>query len=121
MDVIDDPSCQRIVATFEIPGVKCDEVNLHVKEGSLVVEGQRRPRYSPQATIRPENASRSLKGGHHEHTSSLPNVPSGKHIQKLRVPVQELRYGRFRRLVNLPSGTKVSLAHYQHTHTKEAT
>lgn len=99
MDIVDDPSCPRFVATFEIPGVRHDEVTLQIQEGSLVVDGERRMR------LRSQPGTPQLTG----NVSSSQRASSN---HKVKVPIQELRYGRFRRLVGLPPGTKVRFILY---------
>ncbi|KAF9467156.1 hypothetical protein BDZ94DRAFT_1249709 [Collybia nuda] len=94
MDIVDDPSCPRFVATFELPGVRHNEVTLQIQEGSLVVDGERRLRVRSQS-----NTPQSSNNGASTQRDSLNH--------KVRIPIQELRYGKFRRLVGLPHGTKV--------------
>ncbi|KAJ6613561.1 HSP20-like chaperone, partial [Mycena sp. CBHHK59/15] len=81
MEVYNDPDSPNIVATFELPGVKNSDVSISVKQGMLLIQGQRHPRYPSRA--RAEADSRYF-------------------------PFQELRYGSFRRSLRLPSGADTS-------------
>ncbi|KAJ7507222.1 hypothetical protein B0H11DRAFT_1903189 [Mycena galericulata] len=46
MEVYDDPSSPNTIATFEIPGVKIADISISVKQGMLMIQGVRRPRYT---------------------------------------------------------------------------
>jgi len=93
MDLIDDPAEPIFTAVFEIPGIKTSDISLHIVDGKLVVMGERRPSYNitqrsePQPQGAPENSNPAP-------TSSI--------------PVQELRFGTFRRAIRVPEGLKES-------------
>jgi HSP20 family molecular chaperone IbpA len=93
MDLIDDPTESTLTAVFEIPGIKTSDISLHILDGHLVVLGERRPIYN---TTRQTEASS-------QDTENSAQAP------KLNIPVQELRYGTFRRAILIPEGIKVSL------------
>jgi len=75
MDMLDNPDAPNISATLELPGLKKEEVSLRINEGSLIVWGERRSRLAPADTV---------KGA--------------------QFPVQEVKYGKFRRVIPLPQG-----------------
>jgi HSP20 family molecular chaperone IbpA len=92
MDFIDDPAESTVTAVFEIPGVKTSDISLHILDGHLVVSGERRPTYNtPQQSEAPTQDS----------------AESGTQASKLTIPIQELRFGTFRRAVQIPEGLKV--------------
>jgi len=93
MDLIDDPAESTFTAVFEIPGIKTSDISLHILEGHLVVLGQRRPSYNP--TQQSETLSQETA----ENRTQPP---------KSTIPVQELRYGSFRRTIRVPEGLKES-------------
>lgn len=108
MDIWDDPASPNVVATFELPGVSQNELSVIVREGNLVVQGQRRSRFvyanSPHPSLRLQ-----------QEPSSQDRTPASDEMQidstssaRRRFPVQELRYGRFERIVPLPAGADVS-------------
>jgi HSP20 family protein len=78
MDLCDIPESPNISVTLELPGLKKEEVSLRINDGSLVVWGERRSRLAPDGTVTSE-----------------------------KFPVQEVRYGKFRRVIPLPQGLQV--------------
>lgn len=96
MDFIDDPGESNLTAVFEIPGIKTSDISLHILDGHLVVSGERRPTYitAQQSEAPPPR-----------DTAENNSVQA----PKLTIPIQELRYGTFRRAVRVPEGLKVRL------------
>ena len=92
MDFIDDPAESSVTAVFEIPGVKTSDISLHIIDGHLVVTGERRPTYN--TTTQSEAPPRDT-------------AESGVQAPKLTTPIRELRFGTFRRAVQIPDGLKV--------------
>ena len=92
MDFIDDPDESIITAVFEVPGIKTNDISLHISEGHLVLSGKRRAVYNIT-----------------QQSEALPQDTSGNVIQasNLSIPIQELRYGSFRRAIKIPEGVKV--------------
>lgn len=81
MLVHDDPSSTRISATLELPGLQKNDLVIEREGDKLIVSGERK---SPiPADMDPEVAA-------------------------VRYPVQELKYGRYRRAIDLAPGTLVS-------------
>ncbi|KAJ7231662.1 hypothetical protein C8J57DRAFT_1580641 [Mycena rebaudengoi] len=97
MDVYDDPDSPTIVATFELPGVvKRDDVSISAKDGALIVQGQRLPRYRSSTRTHP-----SLHGRPQPEATDM-DVDSDANARFF--PFQELRYGSFARRLQLPLG-----------------
>ena len=67
---------------------------MHILDGHLVVMGQRRPAYNITQDSEP---------------SSQNTAESATQEPKLTVPIQELRYGTFRRAIPVPEDLKVCL------------
>ncbi|KAJ7481533.1 HSP20-like chaperone [Mycena latifolia] len=106
MEVYNDPDSPNIVATFELPGVKISDVSISVRQGMLLIQGDRRPRYRSRAHP-------SVRGYPQAETADM-DVDSSQSSQA-RVqadarffPYQELRYGSFRRAIRLPPGADTS-------------
>ncbi|KAJ7633195.1 HSP20-like chaperone [Roridomyces roridus] len=94
MEMYDNPSSPRGVATFELPGVKIGDLDISAKRGLLIVKGHRRARY--------QGSSRhpSLRGVGSESVQD--------DVNKRYFPHQELRYGSFYRKLRLPPGADTS-------------
>lgn len=92
MDLIDDPTEPILTAVFEIPGIKTSDISLHIVDGKLVVMGERRPSYNitQQSEARPQGAPEN-----------------GNPTPTLSIPIQEVRFGTFRRAIRVPEGLKV--------------
>ncbi|KAJ4489996.1 HSP20-like chaperone [Lentinula aciculospora] len=98
-DLIDDPTSNLVTAMFELPGTKRSEIALNLRDGDLVVEGERtRPdkKYKSQSSFSRFPASSA------EATASVGNGSE----QKSRYVLEELRYGKFERKITLPHGTQ---------------
>jgi HSP20 family molecular chaperone IbpA len=92
MDFIDDPTESILTVVIEIPGIKTNDISLHISNGLLVVLGERKPVYNTT-----------------QQSEALPQDTAGNGIQapKLTIPIQELRYGTFRRAIRIPESLKV--------------
>ncbi|KAI0643869.1 hypothetical protein C8Q79DRAFT_870583, partial [Trametes meyenii] len=90
MDLCDDPDNPYITAALELPGMKAEQLSVRIENGNLIVEGERSGPYLHRTTATRASAS------------SLPEPPA-------LYPAQELKYGKFRRELKLPSG--VTAAH----------
>lgn len=98
MDLIDDPEESNLTAIFEIPGIKTNDIKLHIMDGHLVVLGERRCSYN--ATQLSEASANNSSG-----ENSIPTP-------KANIPIQELRFGSFRRSIRVPDGLKVTFTFY---------
>lgn len=94
VDIVDDSSSSRVEATFELPGVRNDEVTVNLHKGKLHVHGERHPR-SPQPL---RGTSDQLAPNHMDVDPSL---------HRITLPVQELKYGKFQRTLDVPSSLQV--------------
>lgn len=91
MDLIDNPAESILTAVFEIPGLKTSDISLHILDGHLVLLGERRPAYT--ITQQSEGSSQDTEG---------------TQVPRLTIPIQELRFGTFRRAILVPEGLKES-------------
>jgi HSP20 family molecular chaperone IbpA len=103
MDVYDHPDSQNIIATFELPGVKITDLSISVKQGILVIRGQRPCRY------RPYRQHPSLRGLSQVDAADTPTSRGQAECNTRFFPLRELRYGYFYRRFRLPQGIDVSL------------
>lgn len=105
VDIFDDPDCRDIVATFELPGVPVQDMNVDIVDGKLVVEGTRQMKHKPLNTQysgwvcadTTDSAASLCEDNMHVDGETNSPVP--------RIVVAELRYGKFRRdNIQLPNG-----------------
>ncbi|KAH0831174.1 HSP20-like chaperone [Lanmaoa asiatica] len=79
LELCDDPSSSRITATLELPGMKSEEVRVHLdKNDTLLISGERHSR-----------------------------MPSDQG-SNVRYLAKEIKYGRFERVLHVPKGTMMS-------------
>ncbi|RDB23839.1 hypothetical protein Hypma_009493 [Hypsizygus marmoreus] len=105
IDILDDESSERIVVTLELPGVRAGDLILAARYNAILVSGTRYPRH----TSLPASASKdaairkffmdqlSLCDRYKAH---IDIVMDGARLRN------ELRYGKFERVLPLPFGTK---------------
>lgn len=108
MELYNNPDSPNITATFELPGVKISDLSISVKQGMLLIQGERHPRYSSRRhpSLR---GYPPAEGG--EMDVDSPEASQARAQADARFfPVQELRYGSFRRAIRLPTGADVSLS-----------
>ncbi|KAI9445796.1 HSP20-like chaperone, partial [Russula earlei] len=80
VEICDQPQSSFVTATFELPGLKKEEIGVHLtNDGHLTISGDRRPppfinNTDPALTV---------------------------------YPVKELKYGRFERTIDVPVGLEV--------------
>ncbi|RPD52475.1 HSP20-like chaperone [Lentinus tigrinus ALCF2SS1-7] len=86
MDLCDDPNNPYITAMLEVPGMKAEHLSVRIEHGRLIVEGER-----TADAVSPESEVATLA----------------------LYPVRELKYGKFRREINLPAG--VNAVHVRST------
>jgi len=79
LQVSDDPQSTRISATLELPGLQKEDLSIDREGDRLIVSGERR---SP--------------------------VPEDSALAAARYPIQEFKYGKYRRVINLSPGTQAS-------------
>ncbi|KAJ6501464.1 HSP20-like chaperone, partial [Mycena vitilis] len=101
-DIFDDPASARIIATFELPGVKIPDLTVTVKQRILTVRGERRPRYGQ--TTSPATTPVRARTRADSATQSHVNQPGSRLF-----PLQEFIYGSFSRSLYLPAGVDTSL------------
>ncbi|KAH9885270.1 HSP20-like chaperone [Cubamyces lactineus] len=95
MDLCDDPNSPFIVALFELPGMKADQLSVRIENGKLIVDGERTGPHLHGNGNEPSNAA----------SEPMPSATL--------YPVQEIKYGKFRRELALPAG--VTAAHVRST------
>ncbi|KAF9011879.1 hypothetical protein BDQ17DRAFT_1345041, partial [Cyathus striatus] len=98
MDLIDDPSSPNITVWFEIPGVKTSDISLHIRDGNLMIFGQRR--CPVNATIPSAVGLTALPAGAKDVSNSMEQASAGQPVRR----VHELRYGSFSRTIKVPTG-----------------
>jgi HSP20 family protein len=102
MELYDDPDSPNIVATFELPGVKISDLSISVKQGVLLLHGERRARYIPHRHPSVRGQSQTEAG---DMDVDSPTTSEAARQARARLfPYEELRYGQFRRAIRLPQG-----------------
>lgn len=122
MDLVDDPSSPNIIAIFELPGVKNENISLQIKEKRLMVFGKRVDPYSEalSAALAAVSSSQGRKSARTDatevdqassrvsaRTSPPPNSQDPAVKSSASRSIHELRYGSFFRSVTVPEGIKV--------------
>lgn len=80
VEICDEPQSPFVTATFELPGLKKEEIGVHLThDGRLTISGDRRP----------------------------PPFLTNTDATFVVYPVKEIRYGRFERTINVPPGLEV--------------
>ncbi|KAJ7672615.1 HSP20-like chaperone [Mycena polygramma] len=107
MEIFNDPDSPNVIATFELPGVKIADLSISVKQGVLLIHGERQPRYRrrqrhPSVRGQPQAEA----GDNMDVDSAAASRASEAHARLF--PKEELRYGQFRRAVRLPTGADTS-------------
>lgn len=97
VEICDQPQSRFVTATFELPGLKKEEIGVHLtNDGRLTISGDRRP------------------------PPFLTNTDTAFTVY----PVKELKYGRFERTITVPVGLEVCLFYDSpcagHSHTSYA-
>ncbi|KAI0718572.1 hypothetical protein C8T65DRAFT_706755 [Cerioporus squamosus] len=102
MDLCDDPGNPYITAMLEVPGMKAEHLSVRIEHGRLIVEGERT---GPHLHI---------SGNASANSSSEPRADAESETATLALyPVRELKYGKFRREINIPTG--VNAVHVRST------
>ncbi|EIW79927.1 HSP20-like chaperone [Coniophora puteana RWD-64-598 SS2] len=81
MEICDDPAHSRVTAYLELPGLKSSDVSVQLDGARLVISGERRSHIPPDIDQATANA---------------------------RFPVRELKYGKFLRVITVPTHTMMS-------------
>ena len=110
MDLCDDPENTHIVAMLEVPGMKPEQLSVRIEGARLIVEGERtgpalhtRNQTTTQTTRAfPPPGSEPNSAASTDSDVAVPTPPS-------LYPVRELKYGKFKREIDLPAGVNVSL------------
>jgi HSP20 family protein len=80
VEICDQPQSRFVSATFELPGLKKEEIGVHLThDGRLTISGYRRP----------------------------PPFLANSDPTFVVYPVKEIKYGRFERTINVPAGLEV--------------
>lgn len=95
VDIVNDPESPRYLGIFELPGLKSADINISLKDGYIVVHGDRKSPYTKSSSCTEESCPDAMD-------------IDLESFRRAQVNVRELRYGPFARRIKVPSGTKVS-------------
>lgn len=80
VEICDQPQSRFVTATFELPGLKKEDIGVHLThDGRLTISGDRRP----------------------------PPFLTNTDPSFVVYPVKDIKYGRFERTINVPAGLEV--------------
>jgi HSP20 family molecular chaperone IbpA len=80
LEICDEPQSRFVTATFELPGLRKEEIGVHLtNDGRLTISGDRRP----------------------------PPLLANTDPTFAMYPVKEFKYGKFERTINVPAGLQV--------------
>lgn len=102
MDLYDDETQTRITAMLELPGVARDNMSVVVRDEKLVVTGTRN---SPLAARL--NSPTPPQDARASRQNSDADVPVVEEVNPAKYRFRELKFGRFRREIDIPAGTQV--------------
>ncbi|THV01147.1 hypothetical protein K435DRAFT_776190 [Dendrothele bispora CBS 962.96] len=110
VDIWDDPESPTVIATFELPGVRREDLAVHVQDHRyLIVQGQRPCRLGNASGVvsatlpsRPVDAANKLVEG--EGDVDDQDDQDSDPQQQGKFSRAELRYGRFSRKLDLGPG-----------------
>ncbi|EMD37087.1 hypothetical protein CERSUDRAFT_114986 [Gelatoporia subvermispora B] len=106
MDLYDDPEDPYITAVLELPGVHTEDLRLRIENHFLLIEGHRRgPGVALNATAQPTGSSEDTGDAASADRSEL---ALGSSTVQRNAKVRELRFGQFRRAIELPHGMEAS-------------
>lgn len=93
---------RKVVATLELPGLTKSDIAITARpNGELLVSGERRPLHLQPTYLQYLSSSHGLESAQKNEELGL----SGRTV------FNELKFGRFQRVLRLPEGTDVSLCH----------
>ncbi|KAJ6451518.1 HSP20-like chaperone [Mycena vitilis] len=107
MEILDDPDSPNVIITFEVPGVKSTDLSVSLKQGVLLILGERQPRYRPSRQ-RHHSVRRQAHADARDVDSTVASRAYDYEAHVTLFPIKELRYGQFRRAIRLPDGADTS-------------
>ncbi|KAK7020592.1 hypothetical protein VNI00_017721 [Paramarasmius palmivorus] len=100
MDVYLDFSTDTVIALFELPGVRREDIIVTVGDGKVNVEGDRSPIFRAYSS----SAGNWLERDPTQGGSANADITA----RPIRKAMEELRYGQFKRTVHLPANVTVA-------------
>ena len=104
MDIVDDPSLSRVVAMFELPGIRSSDIALQIRENNLIITGART---MPSAEALRQECNTADDKEIKPEDNDVDMKSESPSIARLNAPIQELRYGSFYRAIRIPEGVQV--------------
>jgi HSP20 family protein len=95
VDIVNDPESPRFLGIFELPGLKSADINISLKDGYIVVHGNRQSPYTKSGSCTEESCPDAMD-------------IDLESFRRAQVNVRELRYGPFARRIKVPPGTEES-------------
>lgn len=112
MDLCDDPENTHIVAMLEVPGMKPEQLSVRIEGARLIVEGERTgPALHTRNQTTSQTTARAFPPPGSEPNSAAPAADSEVAVPPPELslyPVRELKYGKFKREIDLPAGVNAT-------------
>ena len=105
MDLCDDPKNTHITAMLEVPGMKPEQLSVRIEGGRLIIQGERK---GPHLHLGGQTTPAATHPPPSEPTENASAADEASTLSSL-YPVRELKYGKFKRVIDLPAGVNVSL------------
>ena len=109
MDLCDDPENTNIVAMLEVPGMKPEQLSVRIEGTRLIIEGERTGPLLHSRNQTTAQTTRAFPNPASEPNSVTLPDPEAPAPPPSLYPVRELKYGKFKREIDLPAGVNVSL------------
>ena len=106
MDLCDDPKNTHIIAMLEVPGMKPEQLAVRIEGGRLIIQGERT---GPHLHLSGQTTPAATRPPSSEPTENASAADEASTLSSL-YPVRELKYGKFKRVIDLPAGVNVSLS-----------
>ena len=115
MDLYDDETVPYVTAMLELPGVSREDISVVVRDGKLVVTGQRRSPLASRLRAINTQTSGETTGNASITTGATPagagaSVETAEHgLNPVKYRTRELKFGKFHREIDIPDSTDVRL------------
>ena len=105
MDLYDDETQSRITAMLELPGVARDNMSVVVRDGKMIVTGTRNSPLAARLSGPSTRGPQSSRATQPDNNDS--EIPIVEQVNPAKYRFRELKFGRFRREIDIPVGTQV--------------
>ena len=108
MVLLEDDSCHKLTAVFELPGVKTGDITLQIRGGNLIVSGERKPPTQLQLALASPTALPRNPVAAADDMVAGDAMDTTEGSSSIHITTHELRFGSFHRSIPVPEGLKES-------------